>query len=176
MNIIYSARTNCSCGYIDCPINSLKCLTWVVTDWHLEICVGEFLLWPRSLRTQHCFCSGLGHCWSRGSISGPVQWLKDLALPRLWHRSELQLGFDPWPRNLHMPQVCPKKKKRGRRSKRKRKKKRKKEGKRKGKETCVGIEWTKGKLECIWVTQGVDYKRTVFVLFSTKPLSPWLSS
>ena len=26
--------------------------------------------------------------------------LKDLALPELW---QLQLGFNPWPRNFHMP-------------------------------------------------------------------------
>ena len=30
--------------------------------------------------------------------------LKDLALPQLW------LGFNPWPRNFHMPQVWPLKK------------------------------------------------------------------
>ena len=26
-----------------------------------------------------------------------VQWVRDLTLPQLWHRSQLQLGFDPWP-------------------------------------------------------------------------------
>ena len=27
---------------------------------------------------------------------------KDLALPQLWCRWQLQLGFDPWPGNFHM--------------------------------------------------------------------------
>ena len=34
---------------------------------------------------------------------------KDLTLPQLRHRSQLQLGFNPWPRNFHMPQVQAKK-------------------------------------------------------------------
>ena len=37
----------------------------------------------------------------------PPQWVKDLALPLLWHGSQLQLRFSPWPRNFHMPQVQP---------------------------------------------------------------------
>ena len=37
---------------------------------------------------------------------GPTQWVKDLTLSQLWHRSQLQLGLDPWPGNLCMPQVC----------------------------------------------------------------------
>ena len=32
-------------------------------------------------------------------------WLKDPVLPQLWHRSQLRLSFDPWPRNFHMPQT-----------------------------------------------------------------------
>ena len=31
--------------------------------------------------------------------------VKDLALPQLWHRFQLQLGFSPWPGNFHMPKV-----------------------------------------------------------------------
>ena len=33
--------------------------------------------------------------------------LKDPALPQLWCRSQLWLGFNPWPRNFHMPWVGP---------------------------------------------------------------------
>ena len=33
--------------------------------------------------------------------------LKDLALPQLWHRSQLRLGFNPWARNFHMSGVWP---------------------------------------------------------------------
>ena len=43
-----------------------------------------------------------------------VPWLarcvKDLALSLLWLRSLLWCGFSPWPWNLSMPQVQPKKK------------------------------------------------------------------
>ena len=34
-----------------------------------------------------------------------VQWVKDPALPQWWCRSQLLHGFDPWPRNFHMPLV-----------------------------------------------------------------------
>ena len=32
-----------------------------------------------------------------------MQWVKDLVLLQLWYRMQLQLGFDPWPRNFIMP-------------------------------------------------------------------------
>ena len=34
-----------------------------------------------------------------GSIPSTGQWVKDLALLQLWHKSQLQLRFDPWPKN-----------------------------------------------------------------------------
>ena len=34
-----------------------------------------------------------------------AQGVKDLALQQLWHRSQLRLRFDLWPKNIHMPQV-----------------------------------------------------------------------
>ena len=37
--------------------------------------------------------------------------LQDPALPQLPHRSQLQLRFNPWPGNFHMPRVRPLKKK-----------------------------------------------------------------
>ena len=40
-----------------------------------------------------------------------AQWNKNPALPRLWCRWQLQLGFGPWPGNFHMLQVQPLKKK-----------------------------------------------------------------
>ena len=46
-----------------------------------------------------------------GSIPGPVQWVRDPLLRQLWYRSQLRLGFDPWPGNFHMPQVWLKKRK-----------------------------------------------------------------
>ena len=38
-------------------------------------------------------------------------WVKELVLPQLWCRSQLQLGFDASPGNFHMPWERPKKKK-----------------------------------------------------------------
>ena len=40
----------------------------------------------------------------------PGSGLKDLVLSQLWCRSQLQLRFNPWPKNFHVPQVPPKKK------------------------------------------------------------------
>ena len=37
--------------------------------------------------------------------------LKFPVLPQLWHRLQLQLRFNPWPRNFHTQQVQPLKKK-----------------------------------------------------------------
>ena len=55
-----------------------------------------------------------------GSIPGLAQWVKDLALRELWCRLQtwlrcgvavavlqLQLRFNPWSGNFHMPQVRP---------------------------------------------------------------------
>ena len=40
-----------------------------------------------------------------------AQWVKDLALPQLWCRSQLELRFYPWPGNFRMLWVWPKKEK-----------------------------------------------------------------
>lgn len=37
-----------------------------------------------------------------GSIPYLVQWVRDPSLPRLWDRSQVQLGFGPRPGNFHM--------------------------------------------------------------------------
>ena len=37
-----------------------------------------------------------------------AQQVKDLALSLLWFKSLLWRKFNPWPRNIHMPQVWPK--------------------------------------------------------------------
>ena len=38
-------------------------------------------------------------CWDEGSIPGSAQWVKDLALVKLWLRSQLWLRSDSWPGN-----------------------------------------------------------------------------
>ena len=48
-----------------------------------------------------------GNIWS----SLPVQQVKDPVLSLQWPGSMLWWGFEPWPRNFHMPQGQPKKKK-----------------------------------------------------------------
>lgn len=41
-----------------------------------------------------CLCGGAG------LIPSLAQWVKDMALPQLWHRSQLWIRFDPWLRNF----------------------------------------------------------------------------
>ena len=50
----------------------------------------------------------------REGVPAVVQLVKDPTLLQLWHRLQLQLGFNPWPRNFHMSRVQPKKEKRER--------------------------------------------------------------
>ena len=52
-----------------------------------------------------------------------AQQVKDLALPQLWHRSQLWLGFHPWPRNFHVLQRYPEKKRKEKRKEKERKEK-----------------------------------------------------
>ena len=78
----------------------------------LKIPGREFLLRHSRLRIHHCLCD------STGSILG----LMELVLLQLWCRWQLQLRFDPWPRNFHILWYAQKKKK-------KKKEKRKKEKK-----------------------------------------------
>ena len=54
----------------------------------------EFPVWHSRLKIWHCLYSNWGHCRGKGSISSPVQCVKDPALLQLWHRLQLCLGFD----------------------------------------------------------------------------------
>ena len=50
----------------------------------------ELPLWCNGLRIWHCL-------WGRaGLIPSPMQWVKCPALPCLWYRLQLQLGFLAW--------------------------------------------------------------------------------
>ena len=59
--------------------------------------------------------------WNVSSIPGPAQCVKVTAFLQLGQWLRLQLTFKPWPRNLHMPQVWPKeKRKEGKETKKRR--------------------------------------------------------
>ena len=54
------------------------------------------------MRSSHCGTTGLAvslECWDAGSIPGPAQGVKDLALLQLRYTSQLWVGSDPWPGN-----------------------------------------------------------------------------
>ena len=51
----------------------------------------------QQVKDLDCLCGGTG------SNSGLAQWVKDLAFSQLWRRLQLQLGFDLWLRNFHLP-------------------------------------------------------------------------
>ena len=53
---------------------------------------SEFPLWCNGI-------GGISAVQGHGLIPSLAQWVKDLALPQLGRRSQLQLGSDPWPRN-----------------------------------------------------------------------------
>ena len=53
-------------------------------------------------------------------VTAVVQWVKAPVLPQLWCWSQLQLGFDSWPGNFHMPWVQQKRKKKKKKKKKKR--------------------------------------------------------
>lgn len=82
---------------------------------NLALGFGEFPLWRNELCIWHHLCSITG--W----IPGPAQCVKVTAFLQLGQRLRLQLTFKPWPRNLHMPQVWPKeKRKEGKETKKRR--------------------------------------------------------
>ena len=56
-------------------------------------------------------------------IPGLLQWVKDLAVLHLWCRSQLRLGFIPWPQNFHVLVVVAEKEKKGKKKEKKTKRK-----------------------------------------------------
>ena len=67
----------------------------------------EFPLQHSGLRVR---LQQLRSLWRHWSVLGLCSGLKDVALLQPWHRCQLE--FNPWPRNFHMLQVQPLKKRR----------------------------------------------------------------
>lgn len=61
----------------------------------------KFSLWYRGLRIQLQWLMSL----QKHGFDTPAQYsaLKDPALLKFQHKSQLQLGFNPWPRSFYMP-------------------------------------------------------------------------
>ena len=68
--------------------------------------IGVALKRPKKKKESYC---SSGHFGDTSLTSSLVQWVKDLALLQLWCR--LQLRFDLWRGNFHVPSVKKKKKK-----------------------------------------------------------------
>ena len=76
-----------------------------------------------SCRSFHCGAKGLvvsWESWDAGLISGLAWWVKDLLLPQVQFRPQLQLGSNPWPGNSICGGAAKKEKKKKKRKKRKR--------------------------------------------------------
>ena len=54
---------------------------------------------PQKWRQHHKKSESHTFFWFPRACSSP-QWVKDLALLHLWHRLQLLLTFDPWPKKL----------------------------------------------------------------------------
>ena len=76
-------------------------------DWtpSLGTCIGCGC--SHEMQKEESECGSLGRCRGSRSSLSPAQWVTDLALPQLWHRLQLRLGFHPWFRNFHTSQVQP---------------------------------------------------------------------
>ena len=58
--------------------------------------------------------SSLCHCRGTSLIPGFAHWVKDPTLLQMWYRSQLQLGFNPWPGNIFLEGYIPPKKRKER--------------------------------------------------------------
>ena len=76
---------------------------------HGSECGHRVLEFPLEHRWLSIGVQGLGLLQRHRFDPCPAQWVKDPALPQLCRRSQLQLGFDPWPVNFHIPRVQQKK-------------------------------------------------------------------
>ena len=65
---------------------------------------GDLLL-PSKWRVPSVVHGDQWCLWTAGTIPGSAQWVRDLALPQLWHGSQLWLTSDPCPAELHMPRT-----------------------------------------------------------------------
>ena len=78
-----------------CAMTGTKDVT-VCAIQGLETCGKEALNFLRSCCGMPRLVASLQR-WDIGSIPGPVQWVKDLMLPQLWHRSQCSWDLIPGP-------------------------------------------------------------------------------
>ena len=97
-------RIQCCCS---CSLGCI-CSSDLIPGPGTSICHG---MAKKEKKKRKSDCRGMGRCGGMGSIPSLAPWLKDPVLPQLWYRSQMQLGFSPWPRNFHMLWVRPLKKK-----------------------------------------------------------------
>lgn len=105
-----------SVGKGSCVVTVVAWVAAVV--WVPSLALGTFVcyvwVWPKTPKNQKkikkkktfwSFCVAQQDWWRLGShggmglMPGPIQWVKDSALPQLQLRSQLRLQYDPWPRS-----------------------------------------------------------------------------
>ena len=102
---------------------ALKTGELIIREWSCSQCTeavkAKVFIWLGRLSSfshqkPSTFTTGSVTSWERwdaGLIPGLAQWIKDPELLPLRSRSQLQLGSNPWPGELHMPWSGQKRKK-----------------------------------------------------------------
>ena len=98
-NLEIDIKARFQCQFL-IPINiSIAKLSLIIRNT-----LEEVLLRLSRLRTWCCLCE------DTDLISGLTQWVKDQELLWLWYRLQVQLWFNPWPRNFYKKKGKKKKK------------------------------------------------------------------
>ena len=91
------------CGYLYILFDSSTWLVVYITFIHTwRLFSSDWMNFQERIGgSSRCGAMGMMSLeyWDTGSILSPTQGVKDLVLPYLWRRSQLQLRSDPWPGN-----------------------------------------------------------------------------